>query len=162
MILDWLSHHKNQLIWGIGIFAISLLLSSLACGLVILQLREDHFHLEPAPGSEHLRPSWKRRLMKVGKNILGVILVILGFGMSLPGVPGQGLLTMFIGLVLVDFPGKRAIERRIIARPAIFETCNRLRRRFGRNPFTLDQDPQIEDGQTNTTSGTSTNEVDRK
>lgn len=138
MILDWLSLHKNQLIWGIGIFAISLLFSSLACCFVILRLREDHFHVERAPSSQSMRPPWKRTLMTLGKNILGVSLVILGLAMSLPGVPGQGLLTLFVGLVLVDFPGKRDIERRIMDRPMIFDACNRLRSRFGKKPFTLD------------------------
>jgi hypothetical protein len=148
MILDWLSLHKNQLFWGIGIFAISLLFSSLACCLVILQLREDHFHLENSPRSNALRPLWKRNLLFLGKNILGVSLVILGLVMSLPGVPGQGLLTMFIGMVLVDFPGKRNIERRIISRPAILDGCNRLRLRFGKKPFTLDSGPLLVPGKT--------------
>lgn len=159
MILDWLSLHKMQLLWGIGIFAISLLLSTFACGIVILQLREDHFHLEGAPESQTKRPPWKRTLLTLGKNILGVSLVILGLVMALPGVPGQGLLTMFIGLVLVDFPGKRDIERRIIARKAIFDGCNRLRRRFGKKPFTLDFDPHSVPGKTNSRSMTSTKDV---
>jgi len=143
MILPWLSLHKNQLIWGFGIFAISLAASSLACCFVILQLPEDYFHLEKAPQSNILRPPWKRNLRIVVKNILGVSLLILGLVMSLPGVPGQGLLTIFIGMVLLDFPGKRNIERRIISRPAIFNACNRLRLRFGKKPFTLDFDPLL-------------------
>jgi hypothetical protein len=73
----------------------------------------------------------------VAKNVLGVGLVVLGLIMALPGVPGQGLLTMFIGIVLLDLPGKRAFERRIIAKPTILHACNRLRLRFGKKPFTL-------------------------
>jgi hypothetical protein len=73
----------------------------------------------------------------VVKNVLGVGLLILGLIMALPGVPGQGFLTMFIGLVLLDFPGKRAFERRIILRPTILLACNRLRIRFKKKPFTL-------------------------
>jgi hypothetical protein len=148
MMFQWLTLHKNELLVGFGIFTISLILSSLACCLVILQLREDHFHLENAPPNSGLRPLWKRNLMIVGKNVLGVSLVILGLVMSLPGVPGQGLLTMFIGMVLVDFPGKRDIERRIISRPAILDGCNRLRLRFGKKPFTLDSGPLLGPGKT--------------
>ena len=41
----------------------------------------------------------------IGKNILGLFLVALGVVLSLPGVPGQGLLTILLGIMLLDFPG---------------------------------------------------------
>jgi hypothetical protein len=50
-------------------------------------------------------------------------------------LPGQGLLTMLIGISLMDFPGKRAIERSIIGRPLILKSINRIRQRFGRPPL---------------------------
>ena len=68
----------------------------------------------------------------------GVLLIALGVLMSLPGVPGQGLLTIFIGLVLVDFPGKRTVERKIVSLPGVIRGMNRLRTRFGKPPVTLE------------------------
>ena len=35
------------------------------------------------------------------------LLVLLGLVMALPGIPGQGLLTMIVGITMIDFPGKR-------------------------------------------------------
>ena len=58
--------------------------------------------------------------------------------MALPGVPGQGLLTALIGLTLINFPGKTELERRLIGRPAVLRTVNRLRARFHRPPLELD------------------------
>jgi hypothetical protein len=44
---------------------------------------------------------------------------------------------MVIGLILLDFPGKRGIERRIIARPRVLGAINRVRARFNRPPMEL-------------------------
>jgi len=131
--------HAAQIAWGAGVFGLSLGLSLAAMLFVLLRLASDHFHhaRHPSPFWEG-RPAWLRAIGLAGKNLLGFFLVVLGVVMSLPGVPGQGLLTIFIGLVLMDVPGKRAIERRIVSVPAIFRACNRLRARFDKPPFTLD------------------------
>lgn len=64
------------------------------------------------------------------KNMAGVLLLILGLLMSVPGVPGQGLLTIVIGLTLLDFPGKARLECWAIRHPRVLHALNRLRRRF--------------------------------
>ena len=74
----------------------------------------------------------------VVKNILGFLLVLLGIVMSLPGVPGQGVLTILLGLMLLDFPGKRRLELKLVSRPRILKTINSLRRRFDKPPLVLD------------------------
>jgi hypothetical protein len=76
-----------------------------------------------------------RLLGRTGKNMLGCALVALGIILSLPGVPGQGLLTIFIGLVLLDVPGKRRVELRIVRVRTIRKALNRVRARFGREPL---------------------------
>jgi len=54
---------------------------------------------------------WFVRLRSaVFRNAIGAVLVMLGVAMSLPGVRGQGLLTILVGLMLVDFPGKRTLQ----------------------------------------------------
>ena len=52
-------------------------------------------------------------------------------------LPGQGLLTMLIGLLLLDFPGKRAVELKLVRRPGIAAFLNRMRARHGRPPFVV-------------------------
>jgi hypothetical protein len=134
---EFFALHGNQIVGAIVIFVVSLVVSSLAGLFVILRLPENHFHAGDRGSVGLDRPRWQRVLGMIVKNAIGVGLVVLGLVMTLPGVPGQGLLTMFIGVVLLDLPGKRALERRIIARPTIFHACNRLRLRFGKKPFTL-------------------------
>ena len=77
-------------------------------------------------------------LHAIGRNVGGAILILLGVAMSLPGVPGQGVLTIIIGITLLDIPGKRRIERRLIGRPRILRLLNRMRARFHRPPLELD------------------------
>ena len=74
----------------------------------------------------------------IGKNLLGVLLVAVGIVLSLPGVPGQGLLTVLLGVMLVDFPGKRTVEQKLLKRPAIRNGITRLREKFGKPPLELD------------------------
>jgi hypothetical protein len=74
----------------------------------------------------------------IAKNLLGVVLVLLGILMSIPGVPGQGILTILLGIMLLDFPGKHALEYKIVSRPVVLERINRLRRRFSKAPLVLD------------------------
>src|SRR5262245_40758335 len=66
---------------------------------MLIRLPDDYFAKPPRP-SGHV-------LARVGKNVGGVLLILLGVVLSLPGVPGQGFLTILIGLMLTDIPGKR-------------------------------------------------------
>lgn len=73
----------------------------------------------------------------VSKNIGGLLLVALGIVLSLPGVPGQGLLTVLLGIMLLDFPGKHRMEQKLLSRPSIVNAINKLRARFGEKPLEL-------------------------
>ena len=73
----------------------------------------------------------------VGKNIGGLLLVAVGVVLSLPGVPGQGLLTVLLGIMLLDFPGKHRMEQKLLSRPSIVNAINKLRARFGEKPLEL-------------------------
>jgi hypothetical protein len=58
--------------------------------------------------------------------------------LSIPGVPGQGILTILLGIMLLDFPGKRKLEHKIVSRPKVLSTINKLRHRFGKPALVLD------------------------
>jgi hypothetical protein len=73
------------------------------------------------------------------KNVVGTIFLVAGFAMLF--LPGQGLLTMVIGISLIDFPGKRKIEKRLVSQPTIFQAINALREKFGKPPFILSDTP---------------------
>jgi hypothetical protein len=142
-MMEWLSKFWETLTWqtiglGVGLFLFSLILSFAAIGIVMVKIPENYFssHYERdfLPGSPFL-VRWGAVILK---NILGVILIIIGIILSLPGVPGQGLLTVLLGLIMLDIPGKRPIEARIIKRPTILSAINNLRSRYKKPPLILD------------------------
>ncbi len=71
----------------------------------------------------------------LGKNLLGYLLIVAGIAMLV--LPGQGVLTILLGVILVDLPGKYRFERWIVARPLVLKSINRLRQRAGRDPLVL-------------------------
>ncbi|OQX20120.1 MAG: hypothetical protein BWK76_02420 [Desulfobulbaceae bacterium A2] len=75
-------------------------------------------------------------LLAVGRNLLGMALLLAGIAMLF--LPGQGLLTMLLGLSLMDFPGKHQLRDRLLRQPQVEAALNWLRRRAGRPPFVFD------------------------
>jgi len=128
---------KGGLWWGVGV-SIVLAIGSVALAVtIIVRWPPDHFvrdHVAETP-KLHALP---RTLALIAKNVLGGVVILLGMVMALPGIPGQGLLMMIVGVTILDFPGKRRIERRLISRPRILRSINALRARFGHPPLVME------------------------
>ncbi len=122
---------RTEILVGGAIFILSLTGSIVATIYVLCRLPRDYLVRHDHISLLHGRPRWQQILGRIGKNIAGVVLVLLGIVLSMPGVPGQGLLTILIGVMLIDMPRKREFERRLMGRPALFTTINRIRARFG-------------------------------
>ncbi|MBK6694142.1 MAG: hypothetical protein IPG50_18340 [Myxococcales bacterium] len=73
--------------------------------------------------------------MRFFRNILGIVVVLVGVVLAVPGVPGQGLLTIAVGLVLLDVPGKRKLERKVLGHPRVLATINKMRARARTAPL---------------------------
>ena len=67
------------------------------------------------------------------KNLLGLVLALVGI--LLMFLPGQGLLTLIIGLSIMNYPGKFALERWLVRRPRVLPALNWIRKRFDAPPF---------------------------
>ncbi len=128
----------SNVLLGVGLFLGSLLVSFLAIGVVMVKIPANyfstHYKQDFLPGS----PWIVRWGAVIAKNIFGIFLIVLGTLLSLPGVPGQGILTILLGLIMIDIPGKRPIEARIIKRPTVLAAVNKLRDRYGKPPLELD------------------------
>jgi hypothetical protein len=128
----------RQLALGVLIFLITFFISLAIVSFILVKLPPTYFQ------ESHSRDFWVDRHPSIrwagliGKNALGIVLVLLGILMSIPGVPGQGILTILLGIMLIDFPGKRQLEYKLVSRPKVRETINRLRLRFGKPPLVLD------------------------
>jgi len=126
-LLDWL---RNPLLdWGLAAFSIVAVLASvLLVPRFLATLPVDYLSASARtsePGS---------MLVRVLRNLLGVVLVLLGVAMLV--LPGQGLLTLLVGLLLLDFPGKHQLVVRLLSRRKILSVVNKLRQRRGSPPLT--------------------------
>ena len=122
---------------GALIFVGSFLFNLAIVSLILVKLPADYFSKDNKKRFASNSHPMLRPLMILGKNLLGIVLVALGVVLSLPGVPGQGLLTILLGIMLLDFPGKDRLERNLLSKPSIVNTINRLRGRFGKPPLEL-------------------------
>ena len=65
--------------------------------------------------------------LRILKNILGGFLIIAGILMLV--LPGQGILTILVGIGLVDFPGKFRLLRKVAQQPPVFKSMNWIRKK---------------------------------
>jgi hypothetical protein len=109
-----------------GLSLLTLLVSVVAVPWLCCRLPSDYLD----PGAPLPETGWARRVLR---NVLGSLLLLAGALMLV--LPGQGLLTLLLGLTLVDFPGKRRFMRRLLMRPRVLRVINALRRRFNVEPL---------------------------
>jgi hypothetical protein len=131
----------NGVFWGVLVSVVSFVGSLVMVTLVLVKLPATYFSDQhpPAFAWEERHPALRWTAL-IAKNALGAVLVIAGIIMSLPGVPGQGILTILIGLMLLNFPGKRRLEKKLVSRPHVLQAINRIRARFGKPPLVLDEE----------------------
>ena len=132
----WMSLTLGRILVGVGLFVVSLIASAVIVAVVIVKIPANyfssHYQQDFLPNS-----SWFTRWGEViAKNMIGLLLVIAGIIMLIG--PGQGILTILIGLILMDIPGKRPLEARIIKRPPVLAVVNALRMRYDKPPLVMD------------------------
>lgn len=130
---DWLRAHEALLAWLGALSIASLVLAAALLPWIVARLPADHFVAPPAAIRPHTLRGW---LARIGRNVLAAVFVLAGVVMLV--LPGQGLLTILIGLLLLDFPGKRALELRLVRRPALRAFLDRLRAKRGQPPLRIE------------------------
>nr|ALS89104.1 putative transmembrane protein (PGPGW) [uncultured bacterium] len=93
--------------------------------MIVARLPADYFTRDQRHTGGHTPAMTPRLLGFVGKNLLGIVLILAGVAMLV--LPGQGILSILIGLLLMDFPGKRALERRLVQQPSVWQAINWIR-----------------------------------
>lgn len=130
-----LEEARNYAGWLVLLSIGTLVLYSLLLPPIIVRLPQTYFLPRPLRqslpnGNQH---SAVRALIWAGRNIVGVIMIILGGFMLV--LPGQGLLTILVGLLLCDFPGKRTFLRWFVLKVGLAKALNSFRKKHGHPPF---------------------------
>jgi hypothetical protein len=125
----------ETLIWLAALSMLLFIGTLIAIPFILIRLSADYFDVRvPRPWMQHHHPIL-RVVGHIVKNVLGVVFLAAGFLMLF--LPGQGLLTMFIGLSMLDFPGKRKVEAKLISQPTLLSVINGMRKKRGKPPLVL-------------------------
>ena len=110
---------------SLGMFVITLA----ALPPIVAYLPADYFTRRRRSRREVSLTGW---VWLLAKNLLGWVMIMAGITMLV--LPGQGVLTILVGVMLIDFPGKFRLERWIVAHRPVWKTINWMRVRAGRRP----------------------------
>lgn len=115
--------------------------------MYVVRIPADHFVRPPPP---------RGIAAKVLRNVLGSVLIALGVAMLV--LPGQGLITILLGLSILDLPIKHRVMARILQQPNLQKGIQSLRLRAGKEPLEIPthphpQDPRKPEGGSGTLEG---------
>ncbi len=127
---DWIAHHAELLWWLASASAVAFVGTLAAVPWMVVRIPADYFsrprRARVLPAGRHPVLAWAWLLPK---NLLGGVFIVAGALMLF--LPGQGVLTILIGVLLLDFPGKFRFERWLVVHPPLARTVVWLRRRAG-------------------------------
>lgn len=118
--------------WLFGVSLVVFVGSLALMPMLLARIRADYF-VRPADTTWKGRHPAARWVIKIAKNLLGAILLVAGLAMMV--LPGQGIITVLVALTLLDFPGKRQAELRIIGQRQVHQAVNWIRKQAGQPPL---------------------------
>ena len=137
-MLEWIGLPKEAVWWIVIASACMFGLALIAVPPLVIRIPADYFAHPHRSGAEYPRKYWWFRLIwLILKNLLGI--GFLFFGALMLVLPGQGILTILIGIALLDFPGKFRLQRWVVSRRGVLDSINWVRKRRGKDPLVLDQ-----------------------
>ena len=135
-MIDLIQSYKHELFILAWISIVLLVVSIAIIPYVVIKIPRDYFH-----------ERYRVRVSKTGnhpiiaqlltgfKNLIGFVFVLLGIIMLV--LPGQGVLTILMGLFLMNFPGKYRLERKIVSLPKVLKSLNWIRAKADKPPLVL-------------------------
>jgi len=131
IILDIYAQFKDYIVLIVTVSALIFVVSLIFTPFLVSKIPYDYFtnskyHKFEIKHFGHL-------IVIVGRSALGFVLVLLGFVMLF--TPGQGILAIIVGLFLMEFPGKKHLERKMIENEVTYKALNWMREKFKQPPF---------------------------
>ncbi|MEJ2310113.1 MAG: PGPGW domain-containing protein [Gammaproteobacteria bacterium] len=130
-LLAFLETYEYLFVW-LGVGSLLLFLFSIAVMPWFVSLIPvDYFRT-------HHEIHWRTLLRprSIVRNIIGLPVLLAGLLMLF--LPGQGLLTVMIGLAIMVYPGKFRAERWLVRRQGVLRALNWMRKRRGVPPLDVD------------------------
>jgi hypothetical protein len=141
-MLGWIQTHEAASLWIAGASLLTFVATLAIFPWIVVRIPAEYFagRKRPRKYKLHHHLPVTRLLLLIVKNLIGGVFVLAGIVMLV--LPGQGVLTIMLGIALMDFPGKFQLERWIVSRGPTLWFINRLRRRRGRPALVLEGQPK--------------------
>ena len=136
IIQFWETLTWYKVAWGL-LFAIIGMVASY--GLIVIgmiKIPADYFspnYVQEIGSDKHFSVRWAAFIIK---NTIGFLLIIAGAVMIF--TPGPGVPTILLGLIMMDIPGKRPLEAKLIQRQMVLSAVNDLRAKYNKPPLIMD------------------------
>lgn len=135
-MLEFLYQYKQLFIalaWGsLALFIVSLAIIP----WLVIKIPADYFHEKRrSTVSSKSKHPFSAKLFAGIKNLFGFGLIC--FGVLMLVLPGQGILTILIGIFLMNFPGKYKIERKLVSMPKVLNSLNWIRAKANKEPLVI-------------------------
>lgn len=132
---EWFQQYGHVLAWTGAISVLAFVATLIAIPFLVARIPQNYFMTKTQPQYSGAR-YW---LFMGGKNLLGIFLLTAGILMLV--LPGQGILTIVLGLSLLNFPRKRRFIRWLVSKPLVYRPLDWLRRKTHSPPLKLPRRP---------------------
>lgn len=126
MIGAWIELIQPYLFVLASVSLVLALISVVLVPVLIVQMPADYF----LAAHRIRRRGFALTGLSLLRNIVAVLLLVAGILMLL--LPGQGLLTILVAVILSDVPGKYRFERWLILRPGVLRGINWMRKKYNK------------------------------
>ena len=133
-LIEIFNVYKNLILWFGSISLFVFLFSLLSIKWLVSLIPEDYF-INKKDSKIKTNNIFIWYIVLIFKNLIGYSLILGGIMMLV--LPGQGLFTIIIGLMMSNYPGKYSIEKKFIAIPTILKSINWLRRKSNKPPIRI-------------------------
>jgi len=133
-MIDWIRSHDIVLWWLALGSALTFIGTLVLVPILVVRIPQDYF-----VSRKRSRSTWRSMhpvpglALLVAKNVCGLVLILAGVAMLV--LPGQGMLTIVLGIMLLNFPGKYRLERRVARMRPVARSINWMRARGGHPPL---------------------------
>ena len=106
----------NLVAWLIPVSLLMFFGSIFLGWFLIIKMPADYLTADRQNGFRDRHPL-SAGLLFVTTNLIGLALLVAGLVMLV--TPGQGMMFIFLGVAIMDFPGKRKLLRRVLGNPKV-------------------------------------------
>ncbi|MCA9087729.1 MAG: hypothetical protein KDA90_03735 [Planctomycetaceae bacterium] len=108
--------------------------------IIIVRIPTDYFLHSPRWHRAHSRHPVIAWSLFFARNVFGLTLIVMGIAMLV--LPGQGVITILLGLMLTTIPGKHRVALEMFRLPRVLSAVQWLRQRRGVPPLEFPPRPE--------------------